>query len=110
MKRTAVRRVNRGRKEKRWAEAFNCPEYVEWLTSWPCVVPHCCRFDIECAHVTSRAAGGTWRDTVPLCSHHHAEQHAKGIATFQKEHGIDLTREAALMQKYWENDPRDMAF
>ena len=47
------------------------------------------------AHVISRGAGGTDSDTVPLCRRCHNEQHARGIATFQLERGVNLYQIAA---------------
>lgn len=41
-------------------------------------------------HIVSRGAGGTDRDCVPLCRHHHDEIHRIGRDTFQERHGVDL--------------------
>ncbi len=51
---------------------------------------------IEFAHaVKTRGAGGHDSGGVSLCTSHHHEQHAIGIETFQRRHGIDLSAIAA---------------
>lgn len=85
------------------AKAFphrRVPEYEKWIRQHACVawlqvpqVGYGPQHDgrIECAHVKSRGAGG---DDVgncwPACHHHHLEQHALGIQSFQKKYGLDL--------------------
>jgi len=53
-----------------------------------------CSSGVEPAHIVSRGAGGGRFDIVPLCSAHHAEQHAVGIDTFARLHSLDLRAEA----------------
>ena len=40
-------------------------------------------------------AGGTRRDLVPLCAHHHREQHDTGVETFATRYQVDLAALAA---------------
>lgn len=60
-----------------------------------CAVPSCEKrwpvHQLQAAHVVSRGAGGhDWANVVGLCPEHHAEQHSRGIATFQRAHNVDL--------------------
>ena len=48
----------------------------------------------EPAHNPSIGAGGGRFDIVPLCAHHHAEQHQHGVKTFAAKYGLDLRAEA----------------
>jgi len=90
--------INRTRKERRWRTAFGTPHRVAWMKGKGCDVPGCYRRDVECAHVTSRAAGGTYRQTIPLCARHHAAQHSMGVKTFEALFGIDMAERA----RYWD--------
>ncbi len=115
-RRTRVRKVNRGRKAKRWAESFGTEARVQLINSFPCLLSkptfrtfgtwwdvetgrtepmHQCAGPTQNAHVRSRGAGGTARDVVPLCAFHHREQHDKGVRDFERKYGLDLAAEAA---------------
>ena len=48
----------------------------------------------EPAHIISRGASGGRFDIIPLCAHHHAEQHQHGVKTFAAKYGLDLRAEA----------------
>lgn len=85
-----IRRSNPQRRAKRFKQAFGSPERVAAIQAMPCAV--CGSRPSQCAHVRSRAAGGTYRDIVPLCHAHHAEQHQIGIASFEERHGLDLAQ------------------
>ncbi len=71
-----------------------------WLRSQPCCIPGCQRSGrTHAAHVRSRGAGGADpNNLVPLCARHHAEQHARGMVTFQARAHVNLAGEA---RKYW---------
>ena len=95
MKRSALRRtkglnptplakVNRKRKAKDWHKHFGSVSRVLAVNALGCAV--CREGPSENAHVRSRAAGGTWRDVVPLCWWHHREQHAIGWETFRRRY------------------------
>jgi hypothetical protein len=82
-------------------------EYQEWIRACPCLLEdrwltHSCFGHVECAHVTSRGAGGAdVGNCVPLCTGAHAQQHLWGIKTFQHEWEVDLKATAAeLAQRY----------
>lgn len=97
-------------KTKRWAKQFHSDERVHWLQSFGCCVPHCARADAQVHHVRTRGAGGTWRDTVPLCVKHHRELHDIGRDTFAARHDVDLHGQARKFVSWWERVPRDEAF
>jgi hypothetical protein len=88
-----LNKINRKRREKRMAETFGvCSRMARLLK---CAVPNCEKrwptHQLQAAHVVSRGAGGSdWANCVGLCADHHAEQHAIGIASFQKRHNVDL--------------------
>ena len=61
-----------------------------------------CAYTVEVHHVKSRAAGGTYRDLVPLCLYHHRSVHDMGRDTFAARHDIDLAAEAAhLFERHY---------
>lgn len=88
----AMKKVNAKRKRERFVEGFGSAERVRAIQAMPCLV--CSARPSQVAHVKSRGAGGTYRDTVPLCAACHALQHAKGVETFERMVGLDLTAEA----------------
>lgn len=100
MKKTPIKRVNRKRRQKRWLEQYHSPAFVRWIWAHACVA--CGHYPSTCAHVTSRGAGGTWRDIVPLCVRCHGEQHVIGIESFERRHAIDLQAEARRINAEWE--------
>lgn len=89
--------MNEERLARRRAAQFG--EQAELCRSAPCAAcgrkppsdPH---------HVRSRAAGGTDRDTVPLCPMHHAEIHSRGRETCEREWGVDLVAVADRMHAH----------
>lgn len=93
--------VNRVRKARLAEHQYGPAGYGDWLRSLACVVPGCRDERIECAHVRSRGAGGTWEDQVPLCTVHHSEQHALGVRTFARRYGLDLADLAAAHALRW---------
>ena len=84
--------------------------YPEWVAGFRCCVgyygldqDYICPSGFlgsEPAHIKSRGAGGTdAANIVPLCRHHHTEQHAMGIKSFQRKYSIDLR---ALANHFWQ--------
>ena len=53
-----------------------------------------CGGQVEAAHAKSRGAGGDRRHLIPLCAAHHAEQHRRGVRTFEHLYDLDLRAEA----------------
>jgi hypothetical protein len=96
-----VNPINRKRRAERHEAAYGDDSRIQWMHTFGCCV--CGGRPIEIAHVKSRGAGGTADDTVPMCTHHHTEQH-DGIQTFQARHAIDLTAKAAHYARLWHED------
>jgi hypothetical protein len=86
MKRSRPNPINRKRRAKLREEQFG--EHADFIRSLGCCV--CGSKPTEAAHVKSRGAGGTWRDTVPMCRGCHSRQHAIGIESFEQKSGVDL--------------------
>jgi len=79
-----------------------------WIQSQPCLV--CGKAaPSEFAHVRHRGMGGKdvpWvGNGVPLCAFgHHAEQHALGVLSWQRKHGVDLEEEAERYAILWRRE------
>lgn len=104
--RKPMKKVNRARKARLSESQYGTPEFREWLHAQPCVVsgfsPSFSGLGpIEQAHVKSRGAGGTWRDTVPLRRALHQELHIIGQDSFEEKYGVNLRLEADEIQKQW---------
>lgn len=93
--------MGRDRGERR-AHHYGPPGYLDYVHDQPCAIRGCKRRPTQAAHATTRGAGGTWEDLLPLCWKHHAEQHTAGILTFQKRYQINLARVAAAVRLNWE--------
>jgi hypothetical protein len=67
------------------------PAYLKFIRSLPCAV---CPRDkgIEAAHVGRRGLSqkSSDRETIPLCSLHHQEQHRIGLRQFQASYELDI--------------------
>ncbi len=50
-------------------------------------------------HEPSRGAGGTDKDTVPLCRRCHEERHRVGLRLFNAKWGVDLLAVAAALRE-----------
>lgn len=105
MKRTPLQRRAKRRQMREEEQA-----YVAWLHQEPCVVGQrhgfsLCEMPIEVAHLKHRGIGGKnvpWlANTYPLCRRHHAEQHALGVLSWQRKHGVDLEEEAERYAMLW---------
>lgn len=93
--------VNRERRAREFAKAFNDPGFVAWVHSLGCSVPGCWRTDIEAAHVEKpRSRGGVWTGVAPLCARHHDAQEKRTDA-FNADHGIDLYLIADAVAQRW---------
>ena len=98
--------TNKARRAKLHAKNFSGPfgmPHDEWIRRHGCVViplgffGATWRGPVQAAHAKSRGAGGSWRDLVPLCAFHHAQQHRIGTKAFEKKWDIDLAAEAARL-------------
>ena len=77
------------------AEQRVWPRHRKHVKSYGCCVPGCLNRPVDFAHGTTRGAGGGDETGIGLCREHHAEQHQRGILTFQREHNIDWDELAA---------------
>lgn len=100
---TAPRHRNAGRPAHKSA-----PGFLQWLRGRRCLAGATdCEGRMEAAHVDyagDKGVGTKVSDkwAVPLCSHHHREQHSVGIRTFETRHGLDLIEAA---KAYWQRWP-----
>lgn len=90
-RRTPMRRVNPKRLRARRAECFGVQAQL-------CRESRCCvcgAWPVHAHHEPSRGAGGTDKDTVPLCPTCHDERHRWGRAAFEHTYDVDLKAIAA---------------
>ena len=85
---------------------IRCIGHLKWIRGHECSAKsHMCAGRIEAAHVRSNTDGGMGVKpsdiyTIPLCTAHHAKQHAIGESAFEKEFKIDMRKIAdALAMK-----------
>lgn len=96
LKRSSKLRASNRRRRKA-SHARNFGDEAEAVRRMPCLA---CGAMAEACHVTARGMGavkGGRFDLVPLCRTHHQEAGEAGTsqrATFEREHDIDLRREA----------------
>lgn len=93
-----MNRRNEDRLERESARQFG--ELAEHVRGLGCLV---CGSPAQACHYKTRRNGGAWREDPhtgedvgnlwPGCPRHHAEQHQRGILTFQSDHGLDLDAE-----------------
>jgi len=103
-----MKKRNKERHDREWARAFHSEAFLEFTRDEPCVrcgggpcVPH---------HEPTRASGGTWKNTSPLCEDCHTAgpnaRHTVGVESFwtfgityeqanRRHHGRWLAREVA---------------
>lgn len=90
-----VRRINPKRRKKKFKEHFHSEERVKFINKLGCLI---CKKPAQNAHIKSRAAGGTYRDIVPLCNDHHREQE-RSNQKFGKKYRLNLREEANKVNK-----------
>lgn len=91
------------RKKPRRQNLMRVPGHRQWVRGHECIVGNAeCDGGIECAHVRSGTDGGTgmkphdkW--TVPLCRHHHREQHGMGEGPFEAKYRLRMKEIAAKL-------------
>ena len=114
MKGSSWGRRKKQRKAKLAADQFG--RRADYVRGFPCLISGCNQRPIHAAHVKSRATGGVAKNNlVPLCVHHHAEQHAGGLQSFQTKYSLDLNAEAkrieGLFREAYRNlEGNDLAF
>ena len=109
------------------------PAYLTFIRSLPCCVCFRTR-TVEVAHVGRRGMGqkSSDRETIPLCSLHHREQHRIGLRQFQASYELDIaglvaalnekprlsvknvpvqwTKDGTMWERYWLAAYRDEVF
>ncbi len=85
--------------EERRYQNFGPEEYREYIHDLPCSIRKCKQRPIEQAH-WGQHGKDSWKRTLPLCRHHHAESH-RGVQTFQKRYDINLQRVAEEVYQQW---------
>jgi hypothetical protein len=100
------------RKPEVWRALGKDADFLAWLRSQPCAAPRMgapgpCAGDIVAAHVRRIANGaGTGikppYSAIPLCDHHHREQHAAGESCLAPRDVWDATRMRAIESWAWE--------
>jgi hypothetical protein len=101
---THIKQSNPARKKATFARAYGSAERCVFVKSLPCCVAgDLCAGETTNAHVrgdgASRKADAD--QIAPLCSYHHAELHAIGIATFTMRYAVDLDAEARRTEELW---------
>lgn len=101
---TRIKAKNAKRKGHRFPKPV-CEPLREFVRSLPCVLARrgawrpaliwssrfACEGRTECAHLKSRGSGGADRENmIPLCTRHHAMQHATGAKSFAADLAVDL--------------------
>lgn len=89
---------------------IRCAAHLQWIRGHVCAVDIGCGFcfgKTEAAHTRVGTDGGlavkpgdNW--TIPLCHHHHAEQHSIGEPAFEKKYGIDMKK---IAEALWSKSP-----
>lgn len=92
----------RARKEKRKLRRREIDyDYVQWVHSWPCVIPSCTSpTPVHAHHAIPRSRLGADKSCLPLCPAHHIGPngvHNLGVVTFQATHRIDFME---LVERY----------
>ena len=92
---------------KRRVSVTRCPKYLAWLKGCRCMACYqevrgkapitVASWIIDPAHgpVNGRGSKGPDNEAIPLCRHHHDEQHRIGWPAFCVKYGFDRAREAA---------------
>jgi hypothetical protein len=75
-RRKPMKKRNAERRERLFGEQFGSVARVRWFQMQECAACH--GWPSECAHVTSRGAGGKASDCIPLCKDCHTRQHNEG--------------------------------
>ena len=100
-------KVNRARKAKRKAEGAVYGDKQSWMKLQDCLLwdreGHVCRpGTVVGHHDPTVAAGGTDKDTVPLCVLAHREVHAIGRETFDAKWNVDVRLAARHYEAEWQ--------
>lgn len=90
---------------------IRCPSHLAWVRGHVCALDAKNRRDclgkIQAAHVRIGTDGGMGVKpsdsfAIPLCDHHHAEQHAIGEQSFERKYGISMLK---IANDLWRQSP-----
>ena len=108
------RRGTRKRMGLRESGVIRCDSHLQWTRGCVCAVAERVELEIDqcegkmhAHHVRTRGAGGGDEQVVALCSTHHGELHNRGVQTFEKKYGVNLTETAA---KGWLVSPHGIRY
>lgn len=79
-------------------------DYLRFIKRQPCVLDH---LAADAHHVTSRGAGGSDYQTIPLCRKHHRELHHWGRTRFESLYTVNLDREMVRFLEMYVSALRD---
>jgi len=65
-------------------------EYLRFLHGFGCALPDCGQWPVDAHHVTTRGAGGSDYECVPLCRPHHQKFHQMGIESFKNFYKVSF--------------------
>ena len=95
-------RINAKRATPRRVSVHRDREYLDWLKARLCIAclpgsANCLLRDCDPAHGPSAGKGlkGPDNEAIPLCRHHHVEQHSIGWQEFESKYQFSREREAA---------------
>lgn len=99
-------------KTKPYEGPWRCPSYLQFVRGFQCAVRDCDLVArgfaqrIEAAHVRAGTDGGIglkpsdfW--TIPLCDHHHRDQHLVGEQSFEDCFHLDMKALALELFETW---------
>lgn len=98
-RRARIRPVNPERKARLFREQFGSEAKVKWYRAQECRA--CGAWPSECAHVTSRGAGGTDEDMISLCRKCHRKQHDQGWSAvgIEDPHALATEQHARWLER-----------
>lgn len=96
-RRTAIKPVNRARKEK--LAAIQYGRKAEWIRTLPCEA--CGASPTVAHHVRTKGAGGSSDDLAALCVECHDLVHALGRSSFRRVSGVNLVAAANRLHGEW---------
>lgn len=95
-----MNKVNRERRKRLHEKQFG--DYAHAIRLLPCLaLGQSCSGPVQAHHVSSRGAGGSQKDMVPLCAAHHALLHSMGKGSFGHRFMVDLEAESAALWEEW---------
>lgn len=98
--------TRRHRNSGRQNDGKRFPSHLQWIRGFTCIAWKSgdCAGRMVAAHVDHAGGKGMSMKvsdayTVPMCDHHHTEQHRIGWRSFEVRHGIDAIAEALKLAR-----------